>query len=86
MNSVVAESVPSGVKVSWSPVFGARSYTVGYRIAGAANWNRTQVSTNRYDTNWTWWQPWPAADAGESAVPVGVTARGHASRLRAVSV
>ncbi|MFG2949838.1 fibronectin type III domain-containing protein [Streptomyces adustus] len=48
-----AEVVPSGVKVSWDPVFGARGYTVRYRVVGATDWSEVVVPTNRYDTTWT---------------------------------
>ncbi|MFF5922700.1 fibronectin type III domain-containing protein [Streptomyces flavochromogenes] len=74
VNSVVAEAVPSGVKVTWSPVFGARGYTVRYRLAGAADWNQTHVSTNRYDTTWTedgWtWEYQVNTDNGTDGVSV----------------
>ncbi|WP_162684144.1 GDSL-type esterase/lipase family protein [Streptomyces populi] len=53
VTGVVAQAVPSGVAVTWNPVFGARGYTVRYRLAGATAWNQTKVSTNRYDTTWT---------------------------------
>ncbi|MDT0466547.1 fibronectin type III domain-containing protein [Streptomyces gibsoniae] len=53
VTGVVAQAVPSGVAVTWNPVFGARGYTVRYRLAGATEWNQTRVSTNRYDTTWT---------------------------------
>ncbi len=49
----VAESVPTGIKVTWQPVFGARGYRVRSRIVGAAQWNETPVATNRFDTTWT---------------------------------
>ncbi|MER7950501.1 fibronectin type III domain-containing protein [Streptomyces sp. NPDC096079] len=74
VNSLVAEPVPSGVKVTWAPVFGARGYTVRYRLAGAANWNQTHVSTNRYDTTWTedgWtWEYQVNTDNGSDGVSV----------------
>ncbi|MFG2936708.1 fibronectin type III domain-containing protein [Streptomyces sp. NPDC048282] len=50
--SVNAESVPLGITLTWDKVYGARSYTVRYRVAGA-NWTETTVQTNRYDTVWT---------------------------------
>ncbi|MFI8391858.1 fibronectin type III domain-containing protein [Streptomyces sp. NPDC085540] len=74
VNTLVAESVPSGVKVTWSPVFGARGYTVRYRLVGAANWNQAHVWTNRYDTTWTedgWtWEYQVNTDNGTDGVSV----------------
>nr|WSX53848.1 fibronectin type III domain-containing protein [Streptomyces sp. NBC_00974] len=51
--AVEAQPVPSGIKVTWAPVFGARGYGVRYRLAGTAEWNVASVHTNRYDTTWT---------------------------------
>ncbi|MET9540482.1 GDSL-type esterase/lipase family protein [Streptomyces sp. NPDC006553] len=53
VSGLAAESVPSGVKVTWDPVFGARGYTVRHRRAGTTKWRTTQVGTNRYDATWT---------------------------------
>ncbi|MFJ3793120.1 fibronectin type III domain-containing protein [Kitasatospora sp. NPDC090091] len=84
VNSVVAESAPSGVKVTWSPVFGARGYTVRYRLAGLTEWNLARVWTNRYDTTWTeegWtWEYQVRTDNdsdGESVWSSTVTATAH---------
>ncbi|MFF0429453.1 fibronectin type III domain-containing protein [Streptomyces sp. NPDC004520] len=70
----MAESVPSGVKVTWAPAFGARGYNVRYRLAGAANWNQTDVSTNRYGTTWAeddWaWEYQVNTDNGTDGVSV----------------
>ncbi|MEE1752696.1 fibronectin type III domain-containing protein [Streptomyces sp. SP18CS02] len=49
----VAESVPTGIKVTWRPVFGARGYTVRSRLVGVAQWSEIPVATNRFDTTWT---------------------------------
>ncbi len=49
----VAESVPTGIKVTWRPVFGARGYTVRSRLVGSGTWQEIPVSTNRFDTTWT---------------------------------
>ncbi|MEU6486590.1 fibronectin type III domain-containing protein [Streptomyces sp. NPDC046887] len=49
----VAESVPTGIKVTWRPVFGARGYTVRSRLVGSAQWSEIPVATNRFDTTWT---------------------------------
>ncbi|WP_107452655.1 fibronectin type III domain-containing protein [Streptomyces sp. TLI_053] len=84
VNSVVAESAPSGVKVTWTPVFGARGYTVRYRLAGLTEWNEARVWTNRYDTTWTedgWtWEYQVRTDNdgdGESVWSGTVTATAH---------
>ncbi|MER7687486.1 fibronectin type III domain-containing protein [Streptomyces sp. NPDC097610] len=53
VSGLKAESVPSGIKVTWNPVFGARGYTVRYRRVGAADWNEVVVPSNRFDTTWT---------------------------------
>ncbi|MFJ7966625.1 ricin-type beta-trefoil lectin domain protein [Streptomyces sp. NPDC096324] len=53
VSGLKAESVPSGIKVTWDPVFGARGYAVRYRLVGAANWNEVVVPSNRFDTTWT---------------------------------
>ncbi|MYV70262.1 hypothetical protein GT043_30835 [Streptomyces sp. SID2131] len=49
----VAESVPTGIKVTWRPVLGARGYTVRSRLVGSGTWQEIPVSTNRFDTTWT---------------------------------
>ncbi|WP_406835209.1 GDSL-type esterase/lipase family protein [Streptomyces sp. AHU1] len=53
VSGLKAESVPSGIKVTWNPVFGARGYEVLYRVVGASDWNRAIVPSNRFDTTWT---------------------------------
>ncbi|MFE9123472.1 GDSL-type esterase/lipase family protein [Streptomyces sp. NPDC007172] len=53
VSGLKAEAVPSGIKVSWNPVFGARGYTVRYRLAGTTEWSEVVVPSNRYDTTWT---------------------------------
>lgn len=35
----VAESVPTGIKVTWRPVLGARGYTVRSRLVAVVTWN-----------------------------------------------
>ncbi|MET8101877.1 fibronectin type III domain-containing protein [Streptomyces sp. NPDC005236] len=84
VTGVMAQAVPSGVAVTWNPVFGARGYTVRYRLAGATEWNQTKVSTNRYDTtwtedSWTWeYQVRTENDGdGESVWSPAVTATAH---------
>ncbi|MCX5077689.1 SGNH/GDSL hydrolase family protein [Streptomyces sp. NBC_00424] len=53
VSGLTAEAVPSGIKVTWNPVFGARGYTVRHRLAGAADWSEVVVPSNRFDTAWT---------------------------------
>jgi lysophospholipase L1-like esterase len=53
VSGLKAESVPSGIEVTWNPVFGARGYEVLYRVVGASDWNRAIVPSNRFDTTWT---------------------------------
>lgn len=53
VSGLKAESVPSGIKVTWNPVFGARGYTVRYRLVGAGDWSEVVVPSNRFDTTWT---------------------------------
>ncbi|MEV7405772.1 GDSL-type esterase/lipase family protein [Streptomyces sp. NPDC091267] len=84
VSGLTAQSVPSGVKVSWNPVFGARGYTVRYRIAGTTEWSQAHAATNRYDTTWTqdgWtWEYQVRTDNGgdgESGYSPTVTATAH---------
>ncbi|WP_432843904.1 fibronectin type III domain-containing protein [Dactylosporangium sp. CA-092794] len=51
--NVVARSSPTGVTVTWDPVFGAFGYTVRSRLVGASTWNELRSGANRYDTTWT---------------------------------
>ncbi|MET9359733.1 fibronectin type III domain-containing protein [Streptomyces sp. NPDC006632] len=53
VSGLTAQAVPSGIAVTWNPVFGARGYTVRYRVVGATDWTEVTVPTNRYDTTWT---------------------------------
>ncbi|MFJ9742673.1 fibronectin type III domain-containing protein [Streptomyces sp. NPDC101166] len=53
VSGLVAEAVPSGIRVTWQPVFGAHGYTVRSRIAGNAVWSELPVAANRFDTTWT---------------------------------
>ncbi|MFJ5812116.1 hypothetical protein [Streptomyces sp. NPDC093093] len=53
VSGLKADAVPSGIKVTWNPVFGARGYTVRHRLAGAVDWSEVVVPSNRFDTTWT---------------------------------
>jgi hypothetical protein len=52
-SNVIAASSPSGVTVTWDPVYGALGYTVRSRIVGASTWTESRASTDRFDTTWT---------------------------------
>ncbi|MFE0771555.1 fibronectin type III domain-containing protein [Streptomyces sp. NPDC058861] len=53
VSGLTAAAVPSGIKVTWQPVFGAHGYTVRSRIAGSGAWSELTVPANRFDTTWT---------------------------------
>jgi len=52
-SNVRAVSGPSGITVTWTPVFGALGYTVRNRIVGQAAWNESGAGAGRFDTTWT---------------------------------
>lgn len=45
-----AVSAPSGIVITWDPVYGAYWYDLRVRLAGSDDWTTCYVPTNRYDT------------------------------------